>query len=50
MDGLINVADIVENINNLLSFDYQYSEVGDVNEDGIVNVVDIVAQVAIILE
>tara|TARA_R110000824_G_scaffold57588_8_gene156550 strand:+ start:2551 stop:6387 length:3837 start_codon:yes stop_codon:yes gene_type:complete len=48
MDGIINVVDIVDVVNNILG-DYQYSELGDINEDEILNVVDIVALVEVIL-
>jgi len=48
MNGIINVVDIVDVVNNILG-DYQYSELGDINEDEILNVVDIVALVDMIL-
>ena len=46
-DGLVNVLDIVQTVNLVLTSEYE--ENGDLNGDGIVNVLDIVQLVNIIL-
>ena len=46
-DGLVNVLDIVQTVNLVLTSEYE--EYGDLNGDGIVNVLDIVQLVNVIL-
>ena len=46
-DGLINVVDVVQLVNIILS--NQEDDIADLNDDGVVNVLDIIALVNIIL-
>ena len=46
-DGIVNVLDIVQTVNLVLTNEYE--ENGDLNGDGIVNILDIVALVQVIL-
>ena len=46
-DGYINVLDIVQSVNLILT--NQYNQNGDMNSDGTINILDIVALVAIII-